>query len=500
MGKENGKIENTALFLPRGSRKLIQVGVGYHNVDHVIGTPNRTGVSDNPEIEKAKRFYADRCGHVPLTGVNRTYVLVGEHTEGVNSQMQYLSSVYGRTIEPKTSGEIRHISQRSGERPLLVPYINRSITQEILERTLQADVWGLPPVMVEKLKNKADFHTLVNRYQVNGITVPDYTIVPVDSLAAEGKAFFEKQVDGLYRKYGMDNYRRGLMMRGAESDGNYGAVALLESDAQIVMIPNGHNRKNNVPKFGTWEEATKASQDYLSDMLSKQGDRRVVVSRFMDTLDSPGMSLAIIDGEVASLGWNGQLQKSGSTACVGTRAYKPENRYLEAIQEHYQAQIAEAFTEFLKRVAEEQNVDLRKVRGFINLDFMVPGFSERKLQEKRFGKMRLDAAEINPRWTNWTDALSAAVAVSDKEQQLSSFRSVIEGGIENEDKFEIPESVDPRDLRDAVYLLDQQLKEHGRRIIVRMPKSPTGLIFMGKDIAGTRRIMQDLTQKLAAKK
>ena len=56
----------------------------------------------------------------------------------------------------------------------------------------------------------------------------------------------------------------------------------------------------------------------------------------------------ILNGQVFSLGWNSQLQASGSTACVGTSPFQPANAMLARLQQAAEAQTAASFETLLR--------------------------------------------------------------------------------------------------------------------------------------------------------
>src|SRR5438477_218815 len=127
---------------------------------------------------------------------------------------------------------------------------------------------------------------------------------------------------------------------------------------------------------------------------------RIVISRYIDLADSPGMSVVIINGQVESLGWNSQLQKKGSKACIGTSTYLPRNPHLQRMQQQYEEQTAAFFETFLRMTARKYGVDFASIRGVANVDIMIPGELEQKLQRVRKQPVANYLAECNPSWTN----------------------------------------------------------------------------------------------------
>ena len=76
--------------------------------------------------------------------------------------------------------------------------------------------------MVQRLKNKADFHQFVEELQLEGMAVPEYTIAP---LAAVPQAALRLlgSMETIISQAGVRDYPMGVMLRGAESDGHYGS-------------------------------------------------------------------------------------------------------------------------------------------------------------------------------------------------------------------------------------------------------------------------------------
>jgi len=487
MSKE---IEDQSLFVPEGRRKI---GVGYHNVQDVLHA------SDKNVLEYIERHYGQRCGHVPMDNVDKSVVLVRQQSDAVKTQFDYISDLAGRRVEPRTEGELRQEIERSeGERPLIVPYARLPITEEGLKNKFDADVWGLPPGMVAKLKNKAEFHELIDKGEFEGIHVPDFAISNIDSLSVRGKEFLDRRVEGLYREHDMPNYRRGVVVRSAECDGNYGIGIVKQDNGNMVFIPDGNEK--DARRFGMWEEALRECQNYLKKSIDVKKEGRVVVSRLLDIVDSPGMSMVVLNGEVASLGWNGQLQDRG-TACVGTGTYRPKNKELEKLRDENEGGVAVATERLLRRVADQQGIDFKSIRGFANIDLMIPGAMEVELQKKRHGRPFLYTAEMNPRFTNFTDALMMMAAIEGKKQAISSIREVIGKGIQTEDKFDIPPNIEIERVRDMVYRKDGELQRRGSRLFLRMPdKGSLGMIY-GGDVFVARRTLQDgITEITESKK
>ena len=232
--------------------------------------------------------------------------------------------------------------------------------------------------------------------------------------------------------------------------------------------------------------------------MNQEKEARVVISRLLEVADSPGISVVVMDGQIESLRWNGQLQDTGSKACVGTSSYTPKNTYVAQLQRDYEDQAAAFFETLLRRTAQHCGVDFASLRGVANLDLMLAGPLEKQLQEKRGQKPMHYLAECNPRWTNYTDAIMMVIGVNRKEQSISSMRTAIQEGVVAVDKYPIPIDIDPRAVRDCIFQRDDLLKHEGTRVICRMLDNPMGVIFAG-DIDKARQELDAIINQLAKK-
>jgi len=461
-------ILDTSLFAARGQTKI---GVGFHNVGSgVLRASNET------MVKKVEAHYGERCGHIPLD-CEKTRVLVTAHTTDIQMQMAYLSQLFGQEIKAITAGELVNEQKNSPEhQTLVVPYVNVPEATKRIKDELGAESWGLPDTMVDILKNKADFYQLIDEFKLDGFQTPDYKISDLADLSREALGFLSKTED-LVKKAGLSKYPLGVMLRAAESDGNYGCCLVYERDGLITVVPDGDAEHTTC--YTNWHEALAVSQEHLAATMNLQRESRIVISRFLDMADSPGMSVVIMNGQVESLRWNGQLQKKGSKACIGTSTYRPKNAQLSRLQQEYEDQTAAFFEALLRKTAQKCGIDFASIRGVANIDIMIPGRLEERLQQKRGQKPTNYLAECNPRWTNYTDAIMTIIGANRKEQTINNMRAVIQGGIFTLDKHRLPEKVDPRSVRELIFQRDEVLKQEGTRIVCRMTKNPMGLIFAG---------------------
>ncbi len=459
---------NVSLFDSHVPREL---GVGYHNVG--------TGVlraSDKTTIDYVEAHYGQRCGHLPLDA-QRVCVLVHALTDEIHSHLKYLSQLFGKEIKAITPDQLQQEQKRFSEcQALIVPYINVPETEKRIQTELGAESWGITGDMVSFLKNKADFYQFIDEFELDGFRTPDYRVVHIADLHKEALGFLNT-IEDIVKKASVPQYPLGVMLRAAESDGNYGCCLVYEQKKLVRVIPNGE--VDYAAYYASWDEALTASQKHLAASMNQQKETRVVISRYLDMADSPGMSVVIMNGQVESLGWNGQLQKDGSKACIGTSTYRPANASLARLQQQYEGQTLAYFDAILRRAAQKCGVDFASIRGVANIDIMLPSDLEETLQKKRGYKQSHYIAECNPRWTNYTDAIMTIIGVNRKKQTISNMKAVIQEGIATIDKYYLPEDIDTQVVRECIFQRDEVLRQSGTRIICRMAKKPMGLIFAG---------------------
>ncbi len=481
-------IQNTPLFAPGRQRKI---AAGFHNVGSGV-----LRASDEATIKKVEAHYGERCGHIPLDA-ERARILVDADTVVIRSQMEYLSQLFAKEIKAITFDELKNEEKSSSEyQALVVPYINDPETEERIKGELGAESWGLPSKMVSILKNKANFYQLIDELNLDSFRTPEYIISNVADLNKTALAFLS-QVENLVKSAGVPGYPLGLMLRAAESDGNYGCCLVYEQGNLVIVVQDGD--ADHAKGYTSWHEALAVSQKHLAATMNQHMESRIVISRFLDLADSPGMSAVIRDGQVESLGWNGQLQKKGSKACIGTSTYKPKNAYMSRMQQEYEHRTAEFLETLLRKTAQRCSVDFASIRGVANIDIMIPGKWEVRLQKRRGQKPVNYLAECNPRWTNYTDAIMTVIGANRQEQTIMNMRKVIQDGISTADKYDLPENVDPGVLRDLIFRKDEVLKQVGARIICRMAKNPMGLIFSG-NVTKAQQEVATIIRSLGSKK
>ena len=465
------------------------LGVGFHNV----GSEGVLRASDETTVKYVQHYYGERCGHLPLSAEN-ICTLVDFPDADIRAQMTYLSALFGKTITPMTFDELKGKMEKApGQAPLVVPYINVPEIETRLRDDLGAESWGLPGKMTHVLKNKASFYQLIDEFGLEGFYPPDYTIASVHEVAQEAEKFL-RQVEEIYKTTGVAGaYPLGVMLRAAEEDGNYGCCLVYENEGHIVVVQDG--AADYARYYTRWQEALAQSQKHLAATMNVQKEARVVISRYIDFADSPGMSVVIQENRIESLGWNSQLQKPGSKACIGTSTYIPKNAYMQHMQQAYEEQTTTFFEALLRRTAHHCGINFASIRGVANLDIMIPGELEKRLQRQRKQPESIYLAECNPRWTNYTDAIMTVLGANRKPQTISNMKAVISAGICTIDKHPLPEKVDPQSVRARIAEQDDVLKQEGTRIICRMAKNPMGLILAG-DVARAQQAVNDMLRGL----
>ncbi len=460
------------------------LAVSYHNVGDLLRAATEEFRNDKNDHYGARSgandYDAEKLGILATSSSPR----LGEHAK-------YLGALYQKDFRVYTTTDLKEVTRtlKPGEPKLLiVPYFNSQNVGEKAQ-SVGAETWGLPPDLVEALKNKVSFHKLVQESGVEGLEVPEHKMSDKDDYVRDSLDLlnYSKQ---LYQKHGMQNrYPLGVMIRLEESDGNYGSsLVRQEADGRISITPDGDSEKRIYRQ--TWNDAISASRDliYSDKQVDPQQEPRVIISRYLDLVDSPGMSVVFLEGQYYSLGWNGQLQLHGSMACVGTSSYNPKEGSLqEAAKNAYEAQSAEAFATFVTQTARQLGIPPESLTGIANVDVMIYGELEAELRRKTGKKPGFYVAECNPRWTNYTDAVMAGIGATGRKPTVSNMLTVIEEGVYTEDKIDLY-GANPETIRDIV--LPEDPRETTDKAIVRMPDEQMGATYLGnKDRA--RSIMEE---------
>lgn len=497
MGVETLSVRDQSLFsLAENKQSEVNRSVAWHNIHHLLphaGDTLRAYLS---------RRYGLRGGALDYDQPNLGLV-VGEVDERTTGQAEYLRALIGKPFKAYSFAELQ------GERTLIVPYIHTSDAHATVNRFGQ-ESWGFPPEMVTPLKQKVTFHERVTNSDVEGFEVPDYVIATGDDVVEKAQKVLS-DARGLYDRYAGElsrKYSLGVMIRGDESDGNYGSCLVKENEQNgIEVIPDGSPSKDIPPfKPGEWDAALQKAQE----LSQKSNNPQFVVSRFIDYQSTPGLSLVIKNGQVTSLGWNVQIMAEHSTACAGTTGYNTEldTHFREArnakevslhevaereigiynhgrqLQDDYEGRTESDFTAFLKETAAKADINFGTVTGVANVDIMIPGRLEKELRRARGQNPDgYYVAESNSRWTNYTDAIMLGVGVTRRRPSITGMLEVVNEGITAIDGYKDPfhAQYDPVVVRETVFERDQLLQQDGynARVIVRVPDRPVAVVFLG---------------------
>lgn len=480
-------ILNTSLFVASPADP-IKLGVGYHNIGSGV-----LRAAHMDMIRKVEAHYGERCGHIPLEA-EQVRILMPLHTPSAEAQMAYLSALTGKQIRAVTEKELQQERRKYAEdvKTLVVPYINTPQADAYIQQRLHCEPWGIASSMVDVLKNKVSFYTLLDELAIQGWCAPDYRVAYVADLPGAASSFLH-DIEEMLSATNFTQYPLGLMLRAAESDGNYGCCLLYEQQGRVYLIPNGD--PDMLDSYPAWSEALENAQAVLLETMDQTLEPRVVMSRYIEFADSPGLSVVVMDGEVVSLRWNSQLQERGSKACVGTGSYRPPTASLSYMRALYEEQTVTFFETLLRKTAQLCGVDFATLRGLANIDIMLPGPMEAQLQRQRGWRNRGYLAECNPRWTNYTDAIMTVISANRQIPTVQQMRTTTEQGIQAIDCYEIPVHIDPQELRARIADADEELKRDGTRIICRMAKHPMGIILAG-DLTRAQQVMADIIQNI----
>jgi len=475
------------------------LSVAYHNIHDVVPRAKE-------ELDAyLKKHYGIRGGAMDI-GRDRLGFGVHTVTPEIESQAAYLGEMIGKDFRAYPLDQLKQPSEPT----LIVPYIHTTDSRRTLDG-MHAETWGLPSRMVDVLKNKASFHALVEASNVEGLEVPDFEVADFDNLVGTSEKVLRSSID-LYARHGMtESYPLGVVIRGDESDGNYGMALVSErQDGKVQVLPNGKLEGRQVFEKGQWTNAFKFAKQYLNDETSEDNQPKFVVSRMIDREEEPGLSVIVTNGEVTSLGWNGQLKLEETTACVGTADYETsiaqyKDLYIPGngkssetynkkrlLQGEFEEKTAQDFAAFLAETSDKLGIPFDTVTGVANIDIMIPGPLENELRKKRGMKPGYYVAESNPRWTNYTDALVLSAAILGEPPTINGLTRVIKGGIATSDNYKDPydATYESEQVRDRLREYDQQSKQDGwgARTIMRMPGTELGVIFLG-DIPTGKQIL-----------
>jgi hypothetical protein len=237
-----------SLFAPGKKR---EIGAGFHNIGSGV-----LRASNKKMVEKLEAHYGERCGHIPFDA-HKIRVLVDVPTAAIEAQVAYLSQLFGKEIKAVTFEALRRENVAS-EHTLVVPYVNVPETEQRIQAMGEAESWGLPAQMVNIIKNKADFYQLADELDLHGFRAPDYTISTIDALHTDAWKLLA-QIEDIYSEAGVAaTYPLGLVLRTAESDGNYGSSLLYSRGGTILLLQDGD--ADDIQSYQDWNDALLAAQ------------------------------------------------------------------------------------------------------------------------------------------------------------------------------------------------------------------------------------------------
>jgi hypothetical protein len=457
------ELESQSIF---GEQPGITLSVARHNVVDLVPR------AKNELRTIYEKQYNMRGGAIDYT---RPHIglLVPLADEKILRHAEYLGATMKRS-EPfsvYTYDDIRRDPLVGIPDTLVVPYINNEQTKNYIEEELGQQSWGLPPEMVRSLKNKANFQNLIEEANIPGMEVPDYLLATQDTLIKQASRLL-KDIQELYKENGVPEYPLGLVFRADQSDGNYGQAFISEQpDGRILMVPNGDKTQAKYLPKGAWKQALEQTEQAFKDSLECDDNSQIVISRFVDVADDPGISEVIQNGYVSSLGWNTQIHTRKSLACVGTMPYERND-----LQSQYEDKTVEDFEKLLRFTANEVDIPFEQISALVNLDVMLPDQLEIKLREARGQGIGYYVAESNPRITNYTDGILLGVGIRGETPSVRGMQRIIEDGIVMLDKVDL-RGADPEKV--GIELQKRDSSEKRTRAILRTPTPQAGVVLLG---------------------
>jgi hypothetical protein len=327
----------------------------------------------------------------------------------------------------------------------IVPYFPSYSINNLVERTLpgilaaQRRDFGLPAVIAEMVKDKAQFHylmhehfpTLIPRFEVltgadligSGVN-NSHDPSPIEIVMLQTAELIREA-----RNYGlhMDGYRNGVVLRKILSDGGFGTLIVrerIESDGTAGYEVIGDQRLQN-----------RNLHQLMEDVLDPQS--QYLMTRLLELDASPGISCVVEAGELHPLPLNGQIQDE-SGAAVGTKTLGLSATDIADItfrghhEDIIQALALPIFDKVLSLCS-----DRTAVNGLINLDFMVTTEREQKLfnlventpfLHEHFWHLvssRYQVAEMNPRMTNLTSAANGVLTILGASHHIDNYRRLL---------------------------------------------------------------------------
>ncbi len=483
-----------------------------HSIDAIVAWHNvagRQGVlcaaADHITDAVGHHYNSRAADHVPYLPNVPVFVLADAPAE-VAQQLDYRGEVAGMHFTPiHNTTDLAKLGIR---RALFLPYIR--LTDIELSDQIEWTRYGLPPQVIQHLKNKADMHQWLMDSGFIDHTL-NFVACPIDDIPEVGATMLA-QIATLYRELDMDHvYPLGIMVRGAQTDGNYGAGFLKEllqdigpyRRGQIILKRDGKSADMDV--FDDWQSALLALRDHINHTTATHIENRVVMTRLLDIEVSPGMSAMLDNGILHPLAFNGQYTEPGAIACTGTCTLAADigEAKAEVINALFLDQAQTLLRQILTRRFMPRS-DVESIQAMLNIDMMVVGELERELWNRSDGThwrhniARINAdyaprpydpalalfAEVNPRETNWTLAMKAVLQATRRPFTSGQLKAISWGqGVQviARDMWRLPENVDMNALREGLLDYHRQLAANEEGFILRMPDNPAGVIMYTPD-------------------
>lgn len=524
------RLRNQYLYTPPGRR--FDVGVAYPNVADLVELDKTTEC-------KIQGKYSQRFGHVPGGGEIEGILL--QDPTSINDEERQRVLTIGNSIARKQAryiGELSGNTERfrlftprtlraeaeKGREIVIAPYLNNGKFLDFrlaqgLERP-EVTVSGMHHDVVAELKNKAEFHHRVKAEQNPDFAVPHHDVVNVQEIAVAGKALMDFQEE-LYDAIRMPKYQRGIFGRLNYSDGGFGSFNIKKNKQGEYVLETDDKEKRK--PYQSLDKALTDAQNFMIKGSGNNFEAEIVLSRALDLKEVPGLSMHFMDGEALPLGFNGQILDLTTKACIGTKTYEPTDPEIVERRDEYERRVAQAGKAFVHNIAREKGLDVKELRGFINVDVMLIGDKEREAQRRiiegmQYGVFSSDLvrklekygqlpqpvdyflAESNPRRTNLIEAIDEIILIDNLPQTMNSMQTVIDNGIRTEDYYPLPAGVDVDDLAEALgekYAKDE--REDGLVVLRMRPFEAPGSgedttigVIMTGDLGKRRSEMRDV--------
>ena len=478
------KLRHVSIF--RKLPKDITCSLAFHNIHHLL-------LDTNKKIrQQAANKYNSRGGalnwELPRVGI------IANRTKEALDHAKYVTSIVGKRYEVVEYEDLRQIAKGT---TLIVPYINSSAAHKelnIYDADIHQTIWGLPPLLADILGNKATLHQLIRETTLKDLHVPEFRIAQLDNFNETAQKVLDES-KSLYQRFS-PQYPLGLFFRTALSNGQFGNARIVQGlQGKLFITIYEEKTKKEILPSNSWEEAIRRVKKSIIKNKNNVVDPEIVISRYIDMIESPGQSIFFLNGYAIPLDWNGNLFQNGDPVSHGTTVFTTQNPEILKQLKDYQQQSGEVLSAFVKKVARKNGIPYDTMSGLLNFDLMIPGKLERELLQAQGKNIHYYIAECNPRWTNWTDALMNAVGINHQKPSIASINKIIEHGIHNIDEFPL-QGANLDIFREKIYHADQKLIADGRtRVFIRVPgQNFAGIILLGDRILG-EKILADAIKK-----